>query len=105
VVDNDCLYKAKAVHQWLDSHPRFVLLWLSTYDPRANSIEPAFGDVHNKGTRNHKRKRLRDLVNDVERHLCENGPWLYKLSRLYEAPEVTATVECITAEQAAKIAA
>jgi transposase len=105
VVDNYCIHKAKAVNQWLDSHPRFVLLWLPTYCPRANPIERAFGDVHDKCTRNHKRKRLRDLITDVERHLCENGPWRYKLSRLYEAPEVTAAVERLTAEQPAKIAA
>jgi transposase len=60
---------------WLASHPRFVLLWLPTYCPRANPIERAFGDVHDKCTRNHTRKRLRDLVQDVERHVQENGPW------------------------------
>jgi putative transposase len=75
VVDNYCIHKAKAVEQWLASHPRFVLLWLPTYCPRANPIERAFGDVHDKCTRNHTRKRLRDLVQDVERHVQENGPW------------------------------
>jgi transposase len=87
------------------SHPRFVLLWLPTYCPRANPIERAFGDVHDKCTRNHTRKRLRDLVQDVERHVQENGPWQYKLSRLYEAPKVTAAVERIAAEQQLKTAA
>jgi transposase len=82
-----------------------VLLWLPTYCPRANPIERAFGDVHDKCTRNHTRKRLRDLVQDVERHVQENGPWQYKLSRLYEAPEVTAAVERIAAEQQLKTAA
>ena len=105
VVDNDCLHKAKAVQQWLASHPRFVLLWLPTYCPRANPIERVFGDVHDKCTRNHTRKRLRDLVQDVERHMEENGPWQYRLSQLYEAPEVTAAVENIAAETQAKIAA
>ena len=93
VADNDCIHKAKAVEQWLASHPRFALLWLPTYCPRANPIERAFGDVHDKCTRNHKRKRLRDLVQDVEQHMQANGPWQYKLSRLYETPEVTAAVE------------
>jgi transposase len=105
VVDNYCIHKAKAVQQWLDTHPRFEVLWLPTYCPRANPIERAFGDVHDQCTRNHKRKRLRDVVRDVERHLQENGPWLYKLSQVYEEPEVLATVECIAAEQLAKIAA
>ena len=105
VVDNYCIHKAKAVAQWVASHPRFELLWLPTYCPRANPIERVFGDVHDKCTRNHTRKRLRDLVQDVERHMQENGPWQYKLSQLYDAPEVTAAVEHIAAEKQAKIAA
>jgi putative transposase len=105
VVDNYCIHKAKAVEQWLASHPRFALLWLPTYCPRANPIERAFGDVHDKCTRNHKRKRLRDLVKDVERHVQENGPWQYKLSQLYDTPEITAAVEHIAAEKQPKLAA
>lgn len=105
VADNYCIHKAKAVQQWLTDHPRFAVLWLPTYCPRANPIERAFGDVHDKCTRNHKRKRLRDVVHDVERHLRHNGPWLSKLSRVYEAPEVTAAVARIAAEHQEKIAA
>jgi putative transposase len=99
VVDNYRSHKAKAVKQWLAAHPRFVLLWLPTYCPRANPIARACGDVHDKWTRNHKRKRLRDLVGDGVWHLHENGPWLYKLSHLYEEPEVTAAVEHMAAEE------
>ena len=105
VVDNYCIHKAKAVEQWLASHPRFELLWLPTYCPRANPIERVFGDVHDKCTRNHKRKRLRDVIKDVERHVKENGPWRYKLSQVYEELEVTAAVEYIAAETSLKIAA
>ena len=105
VVDNYCIHKAKAVTQWLASHPRFELLWLPTSCPRANPIERVFGDVHDKCTRNHKRKRLRDLMQDVERHVQANGPWQYKLSHLYAAPEVTAAVEHIAAEKQPKRAA
>jgi transposase len=105
VVDNCCRHKAKAVEQWLAHHPRFTLLWLPTYCPRANPIERVSGDVHDKCTRNHKRKRLRDLVQDVEQHREEHGPWQSRLSQLYEAPEITAAVERIAAEQQAKIAA
>src|SRR5687767_12018486 len=89
----------------LANHPRFELLWLPTYCPRANPIERVFGDVHDKCTRNHKRKRLRDLVKDVERHVQENGPWRYHLSQLYDDPEVTAAVEAIVAETQPKMAA
>jgi uncharacterized protein YbgA (DUF1722 family) len=105
VVDNYRIHQATAVEQWLAYHRRFALLWLPTYCPRANPIERVFGEVHDKCTRNHQRKRLRDLVKDVERHMDENGPWQYRLSHLYDTPEVTAAVEHIAAEQQAKIAA
>jgi len=60
VVDNYTIHKAQAVERWLAAHSRFELLWLPTYCPRANPIERVFGDTHDKVTRNHKRKRLRD---------------------------------------------
>ncbi len=60
---------------------------------------------HDTCTRNHKRQRLRDVVQDVERHIQENGPWRYNLSQLYQAPEITAAVEQIAAEAQARIAA
>jgi putative transposase len=105
VVENYCMHKAKTVQQWVASHPRFSLLWFPTYCPRASPIERVFGDVHDKCTRNHQRKRLRDLVQDVEQHMQENGPWQYNLSHLYQTPEVTAAVEQIATEAHAKIAA
>jgi len=88
VADNYKIHKAAAVQRWLRQHPRFRLLFLPTYCPRANPIERCFGDLHDKVTRNHRRKRRRDLVADVERHLAQNGPWLYRLSEIYDAPEV-----------------
>src|SRR5262245_24900141 len=84
------LYK---VAQWLAAHPRFELLYLPTYCPRANPIERAFGDVHDKCTRNHTRKQMWQLVQDVKQHLLGNGPWRYALSHLYYTPEVTAAVD------------
>jgi transposase len=105
VVDNYQIHKAKAVHQWLANHPRVTLLFLPTYCPRANPIERAFGDVHDLCTRNHTRKRLPDLVADVEDHLHVNGPWRYTLSDLYYEPAVTAAVEQLAAEEHTKVAA
>jgi DDE superfamily endonuclease len=104
VVDHDTSHDAKAVDQWLAAHPRFTLLGLPTFCPRANPIEHAFGDVHDPCTRNHTRRRLRDLVADVEVHLQVNGPWLYKLSDLSYEPAVTAAVENIAVEQHEKLA-
>jgi transposase len=95
VVDNAKLHKAKRVQQWLAAHPRFELLYLPTYCPDANPIERAFGDVHDKCTRNHTRKRIWHLVGDVKQHLRVNGPWCYALSDLYYTPEVTAAVEAL----------
>lgn len=92
MADNFKIHTAKAVQAWLKQHPRFELVWLPSYCPKANPIERAFGDVHDKCTRNHKRKRLPDLVVDVLRHLRVNGPWPYKLSEIYYTPEVTRAV-------------
>jgi transposase len=92
VMDNYKIHKAQAVERWLAVHPRFELLWLPTYCPRANPIERIFGDAHDKVTRNHKRKRLRDLVADASRYLDRHGPWEYRLSTIYQEPEVTAAL-------------
>jgi hypothetical protein len=45
------------------------------------------------------------VVSDVERHFGQNGPWLSKLSQLYDAPEVTAAVERIAAAERVKVTA
>jgi transposase len=105
VVDNYKIHKAKAVEGWLAAHPRVTLLFLPTYCPRANPIERAFGDVHDCCTRNHQRKRLPELVADVEDHLHLNGPWKYRLADLYYEPVVTAAVEEMAAPEHAKVAA
>jgi transposase len=102
VVDNYKIHRAQAVQRWLAAQPRFHLLWLPTYCPRANPIERIFGDLHDKVTRNHKRKRLRDLVADVDRHLNQNGPWLYQLSTLFQESTITAMLKRLrTTQQAA----
>jgi len=77
---------------WLAAHPRFELVWLLSYCPQANPIERAFGDVHDKCTRNHKRTKLADLVSDVMWHSKANAAWRYKLSKIYYTPEVDAVV-------------
>jgi transposase len=99
VVDNAKIHRARIVEHWLEGNPRFELLYLPVYCPRANPIERAFGDVHDNCTRNHKRKRLRDLVGDVLRHLQVNGPWKYKLPSIYHEPEVTAALNKLAADE------
>jgi len=88
VVDNYRIHRSKDVEKWLGVHLRFELLWLPTYCPRANPIERVFGDVHDKCTRNHQRKRIDDLVDDIKWHLKKNGPWRYKLSDIYYDREI-----------------
>jgi transposase len=99
VADNAKIHHAGEVEKWVAAHPRFELLYLPTYCPRANPIERAFGDVHDKCTRNHPRKRLWHLVQDVKQHLQVNGPWPYALSALYYTPEVTAAIEALRAAE------
>ena len=99
VVDNYGIHKAQAVGAWLARHPRFELVFLPAYCPRANPIERAFGDVHDKCTRNHKRACLPELVADVKEHLRWNGPWRYRLSELYYAPEVEAALAEMSAAE------
>ncbi len=92
VVDNYRIHTAKAVVAWVAAHPRFELVFLPSYCPQANPIERAFGDVHDKCTRNHKRAGIVDLVGDVLWHLKANVPWRYKLSSIYYTPEVNRAV-------------
>ena len=99
------MHKAKAVEQGWASHPRVALLWLPTDCPRAKPIERALGDVHDQWTRNHKRNRWRDVVQDVEQHRRDNGPWKYHLSPLSQDPEGTAAVEHMALGAQAKLAA
>jgi transposase len=98
VADNSKIQKAKAVEHGLAKHPRCARLFLPPYCPRANPIERAFGEVHDCCTRDHRRKRLRDLVADVVEHLHVNGPWKYTLSDVYHEPAVTEAVSTMAIE-------
>jgi transposase len=95
VVDNSKIHTAQAVWQGLAAPPRFELLFLPTSCPKASPIERAFGDVHDKWTRNRKRKRLWTAVSDVPQHLAVNGPWQYELSAISYTPEVAAAVQAL----------
>ena len=104
VADNYGIHKAQAVALWLAQHPRFELVFLPGYCPRANPIERAFGDAHDKCTRNHKRRELAELVADVKAHLRWNGPWRYRLSEIYYTPEVEAALVPMSTAQELKAA-
>lgn len=104
VVDNFGIHKAKAIVEWLAGHRRIELLFLPTYCPKANPIERVFWEVHDKCTRNHRRKQIGQLVGDVEQHLEVNGPWPYKLSAIYYTAEVTAAVKELEKQRLLKAA-
>jgi transposase len=104
VVDNFRIHKAKVVTRWLAMHRRFELLYLPTYCPKANPIERVFWEVHDKCTRNHRRKQIGQLVGDVKQHLQVNGPWPYKLSEIYYTAEVNAVVKELEKQQLLKAA-
>jgi transposase len=101
VVDNYKIHKAKKVERWLAEHPRFALVFQPTYCPRSSPIERIYGDVHDHVTRNHRRKRMRDLVADVIRFLEGHGAWRYRLSEIYQEPEVTAALRKLQRNKAA----
>jgi transposase len=69
VADNYSIHTAGDVRRWLARHPRFVLLWLPRYCPRANPIERVFGDLHDQITRNHCHRTLPPLLAEVQRYL------------------------------------
>lgn len=104
VCDNYRIHTAHAVTVWLAAHPRFELVFLPAYCPQANPIERAFGDVHDKCTRNHKRTDIAQLVGDVVWHLKANDPWRYKLSKIYYTPEVDQAVADLAAMRKLKAA-
>lgn len=105
VLDNYKIHKAKAVERWLEQHPRFRFLWLPAYCPQANPIERAFGDVHDKCTRNHMRQSLRWLLWDVKQHFKKNGPWKYQVPSLYYEPEVDAELTKLHQDEDLELAA
>jgi hypothetical protein len=105
VVENSCRHTAHAVAQGVASHPRCAFRWFPTDCPRAHPMARVCGAVHDKCTRHHTRKRLRDLVQDVAQPREAHGPWQSRLSQLYDAPAGLAAVEHIAAEKQAKIAA
>jgi hypothetical protein len=105
VVEIYKIHKTQAVQRWLEAHPRFQLVFLPSYGPKANPLERAFGDVHDHCTRNHRRKRLRALVRDVHQHLESNGPWPYKLPEFYYEPEVNAALAQLQRDESLEPAA
>jgi transposase len=73
-VENDCIHKAPAVEQWLASRPRFEVLWLPTYCPRANPIEKEFIEGKTRGLPKARFSVARKSVNDFKKLTNEPEP-------------------------------
>ena len=87
VADNYSIHTAGDVCRWLACHPRFVLLWLPRYCPKANPIERIFGNLHDRITRNHRHRTLLSLLAEVQRYLrrrAHHG----QLPSIYREPAV-----------------
>ena len=87
VADNYSIHTAGDVRRWLACHPRFVLLWLPRYCPKANPIERVFGDLHDRITRNHRHRTLLSLLAEVQKYLrrrARHG----QLPSIYREPAV-----------------
>jgi transposase len=87
VADNYSIHTAGDVCRWLARHPRFVLLWLPRYCPKANPIERVFGDLHDQITRNHGHRTLPPLLAEVQQYLrrrARHG----QLPAIYREPAV-----------------
>jgi hypothetical protein len=53
-------------------------------------------DVHDNCTRNYT-SRIEQVVEDVENHLRDNGPWDYRLSEIYYDQDVTEELKKLAA--------
>jgi hypothetical protein len=102
VGDKATIPYAQKVQPWLAAPPRFAVRYFPTSCPRATPLERAFGDVQDKCTRNHTRRRMWHLGQDVHQPLRVNGPWRYARSAIYYTPEVTAAVEALQTADGAR---
>jgi len=87
VADNDSSHTAGDVCRGLACHPRFVLLWLPRYCPKAHPIERVFGNLHDQITRNHAPRTLPPLLAEGQQYLrcrAHHGP----LPSMYREPAV-----------------
>jgi hypothetical protein len=87
VADNYSIHTAGEVRRWLARHPRFVLLWLPRYCPKANPIERIFGHLHDQITRNHRHGSLPPLLAEGQRYLRRRAPH-GQLPSIYREPAV-----------------
>lgn len=69
ILDNYGVHKSRAVHAWLEKHPKFQLLFQPAYHPWVNRIERLWKAMHDTVTRNHRCRTLEQLCAQVVRFL------------------------------------
>jgi transposase len=69
--DNDSIHSTQQVKPALRTAAgrRFRPHFLPPYCPDDNRIERTWQDLHANATRNHRRRRISDLMHNVRRHL------------------------------------
>jgi len=75
VCDNYIIHKSKKTLAAVAKMGNVVLHFLPPYSPEHNPIEHLWGQLHANVTRNHKRKKIDDLMEDVAAFLHSATPF------------------------------
>ena len=74
-MDNYIIHKSKKAQRWLESNPKFKLLFLPVYSPWHNKIELLWHSLHETVTRNHSCKSMEELMERVEHFMDTASPF------------------------------
>lgn len=75
VCDNYIIHKSKKTLCAVAKMAKIVLHFLPPYSPEHNPIERLWGELHANVTRNHKRKQIAELIEDVDKFLYSAIPY------------------------------
>jgi len=75
IVDNYIIHRSKKAQRWLESNPKFKLLFQPVYSPWHNKIELLWHSPHETVTRNHSCKSMEELMERVEHFMDTASPF------------------------------
>ena len=75
VCDNYIIHKSKITQRAVEKMPGIELHFLPPYSPEYNPIERLWGELHANVTRNHRRKAIDELMEDVIAFLEAASPY------------------------------
>lgn len=75
ICDNYIIHKSRRTLTALAKMGNVVMHFLPPYSPEYNPIERLWGELHANVTRNHKRRNMEDLMNDVALFLAAVTPY------------------------------